>query len=112
MLFGISHEPANFQAYINRIFADLEKVDFFVIMHLDDILIYLKYPGQLHIKAVCWVLKKLWKHGFYRNLKNCQIHKAEVQFLGFVILAQRIKLEEKRIEVIKNWSESKLFKDI
>ena len=51
MPFGLSNISANFQKYINEILA--EKLDVFVIIYLDDILIYTKDPGQLHIEIVC-----------------------------------------------------------
>lgn len=43
MLFGLCNAPASFQGYINKILA--EKFDIFVIVYLDDILIYIKDLG-------------------------------------------------------------------
>ena len=40
MLFGLSNAPASLQGYINKILA--KKLDIFVIVYLDDILIYIK----------------------------------------------------------------------
>ena len=40
MLFGFFNVPATFQRYINKILA--EKLDIFVIIYLDNILIYTK----------------------------------------------------------------------
>ncbi len=48
--FGLSNTPASFQGYINKILS--EKLDIFVVMYLDDILIYIENPGQLHVKVV------------------------------------------------------------
>ena len=50
MLFGLSNAPASFQGYINKILA--EKFNIFVVVYLDNILIYIEDPGQLHIKAI------------------------------------------------------------
>ena len=50
ILFGLSNAPASFQGYINKILA--EKLDIFVIVYLDDILIYIEDQGQGHVEAV------------------------------------------------------------
>ena len=50
MPFGLSNAPASFQGYINKILA--EKLDVFVIVYLDDILIYTEDQDQGHIEAV------------------------------------------------------------
>ncbi len=101
--FGFSNVPVSFQSYINKILA--EKFDILVVVYLDDILIYTEDPGQPHVEAVRWVLKQLWKYGLYANLKKCRFHKDELRFLGFVVLAQGIRMEKERIEVVKTWPE-------
>ena len=50
MPFGLTNVPGSFQSYINKILA--EKLDIFVIIYLDDILIYIKNPEKSHFKAV------------------------------------------------------------
>ena len=50
MPFGLSNALVTFQRYVNKILA--KKLDVFVIIYLDDILIYTENPGQLHVKAV------------------------------------------------------------
>ena len=40
MFFGLSNAPASFHGYINKILA--KKLDVFVIVYLDDILIYIE----------------------------------------------------------------------
>ena len=50
MFFGLSNASASFQGYINKILA--KKLDIFIIVYLDDILIYIKDPGQAHVNAV------------------------------------------------------------
>ncbi len=110
MPFGLSNAPASFQGYINKILT--EKFDIFVVMYLDDILIYTEDPGRPHVEAVRWVLEQLRKHGLYANLKKCQFHEDEVRFLDFVVSAQGIRMEEEKIEAVKTWPEPQSVRDI
>ena len=50
MPFRLSNAPASFQGYINKILA--EKLDIFVIVYQDDILIYSKDLSQGYVEAV------------------------------------------------------------
>ena len=54
MFVGLSNAPATFQGYVNKILT--EKLDILIVVYWDDILIYSKNPGELHVKAVRWVL--------------------------------------------------------
>ena len=62
MFFGLSNAPASFRGYINKILT--KKLDIFVIVYLDDILIYTEDPSQCHMEAVSWVLDVLRGKGF------------------------------------------------
>ena len=55
MPFGLTNAPASFQGYINKILA--VKLDIFVIVYLDDILIYIEDDGDGHVAVVRWVLE-------------------------------------------------------
>ena len=76
MFFGLFNAPASFQGYINKILA--KKLNIFVMVYLDDILIYTKDPGQAYVEAVRWILDQLKKYGFFANLKKCQFHQNKV----------------------------------
>ena len=104
MPFGLTNAPASFQGYINKIFA--EKLDIFVIVYLDDILIYIDDDGDGHVLAVQWVLEHLRKFLLFANLKKCRFYHGEVWFLGYVVSSQGIRMENERIEVVKQWLES------
>ena len=105
MLFGLSNVPATFQRYINKILA--EKLNVFVTVYLDDILIYIEDPGRLHVKAVCWVLDQLQKYSFFANLKKCCFYQDEIRFLRYIISSIDISMEAKKIKMVKKWPKPK-----
>ena len=64
------------------------------------------------MEAVWWVLDVLRRHRLFANLKKCRFHKDKVCFLGYVVSAQEVRIEDEQIEVVKNWYESMLVRDI
>ncbi len=50
MLFGLTNAPAMFQSYINKIL--IEKFNIFVIVYLDNILIYIESKDKELVQAV------------------------------------------------------------
>ena len=105
MLFGLFNALATFQGYINKILA--ENLDIFVIVYLDDILIYTKDPGQPHVEAICWVLDHLQKYLLFANLKKCRFYQDEIYFLEYIMSSKGISMKAKKIEVVKEWPEPK-----
>ena len=73
---------------------------------------YTKDPCQAHVNAVWWVFEELRRNSLFANLKKCHFDKDKVRFLGYVVSAQGVKIEEESIDVVKNWPESKSIYDI
>ena len=109
MPFDLSITSATFQKYVNKILA--EKLGIFVIVYLDDILIYTKDPGQPHVEVVCWILDQLKKYLLFTNLKKCRFHQDEVRFRGYVVSSKGISIEAERIKVVRKWPEPKSIRD-
>ena len=42
------------------------------------------------------------RHKLFANLKKCQFYKNEVYFLGYIGLAQEVKIKDKQIKAVKN----------
>ena len=99
MPFRLTNAPETFQGYINKILA--EKLDVFIILYLDDILIYTKDESEGYVQAVRWVLDQLWKFLLYANLKKCRFHQEEVQFLGYIVSSRGIRMEDERIKAVE-----------
>ena len=99
MLFGLTNAPASFQRYINKILTG--KLDIFIIIYLNNILIYTQNNEDGYVAAVQWVLEQLRKFLLYANLKKCQFHWDEVWFLSYVVSIEGICIEDKQIEAVK-----------
>ena len=99
MLFGLTNAPAIFPGYINKIFA--EKLDIFVNVYLDDILIYTNDDRNSHVAAIQLVMEQLRKFLLFAYLNKCQFHQEEVWFLGYVVSSKSYCMKDKRIEVVK-----------
>ncbi len=89
-----------------------EKLDVFMIVYLDNILIYTKSESEEHVQAVWWVLDQLRKHSLYTKLKKCRFHQDKVRFLGYIVSHQAIQMEEEQIKAVRDWPESQSVCDI
>ena len=106
MPFSLINTPATFQAYINK--ALFRLVDYFVVIYLNDILIYfkLKEDYYTHVRIV---IERLRKHKLYIKLSKYFFNVEEVEFLGFIVSSIKVKPDSDRILTIKKWPELKSF---
>ena len=69
-----------------------EYLDVFVIVYLNDILIYLKNEIK-HTKYVRLILEKLRTKRLLLKQEKCEFSKEQVKFLSYIISSHRIKMD-------------------
>ncbi|GJZ49653.1 putative reverse transcriptase domain-containing protein [Tanacetum coccineum] len=101
---GLTNALAVFMNLMNRVCRPY--LDKFVIVFIDDILIYSK-TREDHVEYLRLVLELLKKEKLYAKFSKCDFWLREVQFLRHVINGNRIHVDPSKIEVVKNWKASR-----
>ena len=94
MSFGLTNTPAYFMNLMNKVF--MEFLDKFVVVFIDDILVYSKNEEE-HKEHLCLVLEKLREHQLYTKFSKCESWLKEVGFLGHVISGEGIAVDPTKV---------------
>jgi hypothetical protein len=101
MSFGLTNAPAYFMNLMNKVF--MEYLDRFVVVFIEDILIYSKSDSdnEEHLRLV---LQKLRDNQLYAKYSKCEFWIGEVPFLGHIISNGRISVDPAKVKEIMAWS--------
>ncbi|CAH9074015.1 unnamed protein product, partial [Cuscuta epithymum] len=94
MSFGLTNAPTAFMDLMNRVFH--KSLDRFVIVFIDDILIYSKSKKE-HEEHLILVLETLREKQLYAKFSKCEFWLKEIAFLGHVVSGSGIAVDNKKI---------------
>jgi len=99
MPFGFINAPAAFMRLMNIVFQEF--LDEFVIIFIDDILVYSKSPEEheLHLRRV---MEKLREQKLFAKLSKCNFWQREMSFLGHIVSVEGVSVDPEKIEAIRD----------
>ena len=85
---------------MNTTLSDL--LDCFVLVYLDDILIY-STSDDVHERHLRCVFDHLRKHVLYAKLSKCEFGVREVDYLGHIIAGGQVRANPTKVSAVKDW---------
>jgi hypothetical protein len=100
MSLGLTNAPTYFMNLMNKVFK--EYLNKFVVVFIDDILIYSK-NDSFHEEHLRLVLQKLRDNQLYAKYSKCEFWLDEVPFLGHIIYNGGISVDPAKVREIVGW---------
>jgi len=101
MSFGLTNAPY-FMNLMNKVF--MEELDKFIVVFIDDILIYSK-SAEEHGQHLRVVLEKLRTHKLYAKFSKCEFWLEKVAFLGHILIVEGLAVDPKKVEAVSHWQQ-------
>ena len=109
--FGLTNAPQVFSAALSHVFTDMIGRKGFVLLYLDDILIYSKDAAQ-HEEHLHAVLQRMREHQLYAKMSKCEFNRCEVHYLGHVVGASGVKVDPRKTQAIADWPRPRTVKEV
>ncbi|KAL2248314.1 UNVERIFIED_CONTAM: Retrovirus-related Pol polyprotein from transposon [Sesamum indicum] len=104
MPFGLTNAPAAFMALMNKTLQPF--LDQFVIVFIDDILIYSSSPEK-HEQHLRTILQILREKQLYGKFSKCEFWMEEIACLGHVVSKEGVQPDPTKVKAILEWEPPK-----
>ena len=100
----LCNAPAIFQTLMNQLFYDC--IDNYLVVYMDDLLIFSKDEAS-QLKHQETVLRRLGENKLFMSQEKCEFMKIEIEFLGFLVVKDVLRVNPSKVEVLKIWPKPK-----
>ncbi|KAL0386155.1 UNVERIFIED_CONTAM: Retrovirus-related Pol polyprotein from transposon.6 [Sesamum radiatum] len=100
MPFGLMNAPTTFCNLMNDVL--YEFLDRFVVVYLDDIVVYSKSLID-HVSHLRVVFQKLREYELYAKKEKCKFCCEQITFLGHVISQGKIQIDSRKVKAVIDW---------
>ena len=109
MFFELTNASITFQTMMNEMLRSY--LDKFVIIYLNDILIYFK-NDEKHSQHVKLIVKALRTNDFYVKSSKCVFYQKRIEFCDHIIDNEEIRMNETKLKIIRDWSSLQTVHDV
>ncbi|MBW0512702.1 hypothetical protein O181_052417 [Austropuccinia psidii MF-1] len=107
MQLGLTNSPASLHNLVDDIFADF--LDIFVVFYLDYIMVFSSLEEE-HVKHLASVLQRPRDNSLFSKASNCVFHESSVEYLGYVVPSDGLKIDSSKAQQIINLPQPKNIK--
>lgn len=100
MPFGLTNAPATFQRLMETCMSDIYLI--YCLLYLDDIIVFSRTYEE-HVVRLKEVFQRLRSAGLKLKPSKCKLFQRQIRYLGHIISAEGIAVDDEKIECIKNW---------
>ena len=109
MSFELINAPAYFMYLMNSVF--VPKLDKFVVVFIDDILIYSENEED-HAEHLRIVLTRLREHKLYAKFSKCEFWLRKVPFLRHMLSENGMSVDPSKVQEVMNWKAPTLVHEV
>ena len=104
---GVAGMPSIWSRLMNQLFGHLP----FVVVYLDDLCIFSRNHEEhaQHLRIVFEILKK---NQLYIKKSKCAFARSSVEFLGHMVSAKGVQMDERKVSAIVNWPTPRTLKEV